>query len=94
MSEGASPGNVSEAPVSAARGFPLGCVVVEMGDQANTKRVGGIESFNDAQITGNFSQAFPKPQTPIVHSQGVRVKITCAQKQKKTFKANSETGKQ
>lgn len=62
--------------MSAARGFPLGCVVVEMGDQANAKRVGGIESFNDAQITGNFGQAFPKPQTPIVHSQGVRVKIT------------------
>lgn len=73
--------------MSAARGFPLGCVVVEMGDQANAKRVRGIESFNDAQITGNFGQTFPKPQTPIVHSQGVRIKITCAQKQRKTFKA-------
>lgn len=54
MSEGGPPGNVSEARMSAARGFPLGGVVVEMGHQANPKRVRGIESFNDAQITGNF----------------------------------------
>lgn len=43
MSEGAPPGNVSEARgMRAARRFPLGGVVVKMGHQANSKGVGGI----------------------------------------------------
>lgn len=75
MTEGAAPGNVSEARVRAARRLPLGGVVVKMRDQPNSKRVGGIQSFDDAQVTGDLCQAFPEPQTPIVHGQSMRVKV-------------------
>lgn len=75
MSEGAPPGNVSKTRVGATRGFPLRGVVVEMRDQPNAQRVGGIQSLDDAQVTGNFCQALPEPQTPIVHGEGMRIKI-------------------
>lgn len=75
MSEGAPPGNVSKACVSPTRRFPLGGIVVKMRDQSHTKRIRGIQPFNHAQVAGNFSQAFPEPQTPVVHSEGMGVKI-------------------
>lgn len=83
VSEGAPPGKVPEARVPATRRFPLGGVVVKMRYQSDSKRVGGIEPFDDAQVAGDLCQAFPEPQTPIVHGQGVRVEVAWGREQKK-----------
>lgn len=83
MSEGAPPGKVSKARVCSASSFPLGGVIVKMRDQSDSKWVRSIKSFDDAQVAGDFCQAFPEPQTPIVHGQGMGVKVAWGTKKKR-----------
>lgn len=58
-----SPCKVTEAGV----GLPLAGIVVQVGDQTETQRVGAVQAFNDAQVAGCLSQTLPETQTTVVH---------------------------
>lgn len=76
MSKGAAPRNVSNASVCTARCLPLRGVVVEMRHESHPQGVRGIQTLYDTQVSSNLSQALAKPETPVVHSQGMSIKIT------------------
>uniref|UniRef100_A0A6I8N9X1 cAMP-dependent protein kinase inhibitor alpha n=1 Tax=Ornithorhynchus anatinus TaxID=9258 RepID=A0A6I8N9X1_ORNAN len=65
----------AEAPAPGDRGFPLGGVVVQVGDEARSQRIGRVQALHQAEVAGHFGQAFPEAQTPVVHGEGVRVQV-------------------
>jgi hypothetical protein len=49
-----------------------------VGEEANPDRVGmAAGSFQDPQVSYDLSEAFPKPNTPEVNSQGSGIKEPC-----------------
>lgn len=70
--EGGAPRQVAQARVR----LPLAGVVVEVRDQTQAQRVGGVQALDDAQVAGRLGQALPEAQAAVVHRQGVSVKIT------------------
>lgn len=81
-SKSGTPGQVTQAGVS----LSLTGIVVQMRDQANPQRVCAIQALNDAKIAGCFSQALPETQTTIVHRQGMGVKVTWGDEERKLLK--------
>lgn len=81
-SKSRTPGQVTQAGVS----LSLTGVVVQMRDEADSQRVCAVQALNDAEIAGGFSQALPETQTTVIHRQGMGIKVTWGDEERKPLK--------